>query len=109
KKQKNGWIVLLIGICALLTIYQKTRDKRGQVVARRAEHVFDILDRVLPRRVATEEIGDALECIECLRLCHGARFVWTRIYWAVFTTSIVAIVNSLRYLASSPWRTKADE
>jgi transcriptional regulator with XRE-family HTH domain len=62
-----------------------------------ARAVFDLLEAVLPKRLAREELGDALEYIA--RLPRGGWRVWTKIASTVIWTS----VNAIRELASVPW------
>ncbi len=62
---------------------------------RRASAIFDFVELVLPRRVATEEIGDAMEAIAAL--IRSGRPTW-QVYVKVVATVFWLIVHAAHYL-----------
>jgi hypothetical protein len=66
QREQNTWIVILVGLFALLFIWERRkRDReRAELASRRAATVFDAFERFFPRRTVVEEFGDAREEIE---------------------------------------------
>jgi hypothetical protein len=85
------------------------RRRMGVVhVVRRAEFVMGWCEAIFPKRVAAEEIGDALELIARWRNDPTCKHVRAKIAVKVVTTIVVLALNAVRY-AVSCWRGKKAE
>ena len=65
----------------------------------RAEPVFRFVERIIPARVAREEIGDAEELIQRMACDPDCRHVRARVSWVAFRTCVVVLKNALAYIA----------
>jgi hypothetical protein len=70
-------------------------------VATRAEVVFEWMQVFFPRRVAMEEIGEALELINRWRSGPTSRHLRLKIAIKVVSTIAVIALNSVRFVVSS--------
>jgi hypothetical protein len=80
----------------------------SSILVQRATRPFNWLERMFPRRVLTEEIGDALEIINNIANdpdCHRPKL---KIMIKVVTTTFWVMLNSIRLLCSSVLGKKAD-
>jgi serine/threonine protein kinase len=98
KKEQNTWIVLALGLLTLCLIWaRKQRDaERARMIAHKACAIFDVFERLLPRRVIIEEFGDAREDIERLARAGQGR----RIRLRVMSTLWRGFWNSMDYWLS---------
>jgi hypothetical protein len=99
------WAVLLFGLLLLCVVgIAAAAASRRKVTASRAERILGWVESLVPRRVAREEIGDAMERI---RRVVGDR-TCTRVGWRVSKILGATIfwlgVNSFRYQAAAIWR-----
>jgi hypothetical protein len=69
--------------------------------SKNAETAMAWLEVIFPKRVASEEIGDALELIHRLESDPACRHRDAKIYVKVVSTVLCLLVNSVRYVASS--------
>ena len=70
-------------------------------VSRRAEAVLSWCEAIFPKRVAEEEIGDALELINRWQCDPTCGHVNAKIAVKVVSTVFVLVLNSIRFLVSS--------
>jgi hypothetical protein len=80
--------------------YLAERSKT-HAVSRRADRVFDWVFAALPKRVTSEEIGDALEEIDRWRRTTDCKHVGAKITLKVASTIFFVVLNALRYVVSS--------
>ncbi len=84
------------GILAYLVGSLATRKDASPTTLRRASNVLEYLTAFVPKRVADEEIGDALESIH-RNANLGRRYVWIK----VVSTIVWVVVNAVREMASA--------
>jgi len=103
-----GLFVLISGIAMALVMRAQNRDTSRQVIRRGASKktdvlnavhaIFDFVSLLVPRRLANEELGDALEVIN--REIAKRRPRW-RIWLKVGTTLFWITINSLRWICGA--------
>lgn len=103
-----GFFVLMVGITMALFVYTQNRDTSRPASRRdtskkmdlpNAVHaIFDFVSLLVPRRLANEELGDALEVIN--REIAKRRPRW-RIWLKVGTTLFWITINSLRWISGA--------
>jgi hypothetical protein len=84
------------------------REYSVSVKAAQARQVFDWLEVVFPRRVTSEEIGDALEIIHGLATDPECSRPGLKIAVKTVTTIFWVVLNSIRLISSSILGKKAE-
>ena len=72
--------------------------RRASAMARLA---FDWMEAIFPKRVVSEEVGDALELIDRWRRDQVGKHLYAKIAVKVVSTIIVLSLNSIRFVVSS--------
>lgn len=97
-KRQSFWIL----ICAMLVVYW-SRQKRERLAvvrkeraARRADVFFGWIEVIVPRRLANEQIGDALEKIHGWENDPRCKHVPARIYLKMVTTAVWVFADAFR-------------
>jgi hypothetical protein len=84
------------------------RAQARSIRAAQARQVFDWLEVVFPRRVTSEEIGDALETIHGLATDPACSRPGLKIAVKTVTTIFWVVLNSIRLISSSILGKKAE-
>lgn len=98
RKREQTWLIVGLALLALAFIWaRKERNaKKARLIGRKACEIFDVFERLLPRRVVTEEFGDAREDIERMARAGECR----RIYRRTVSTLWRGFWNSMDYWLS---------
>jgi hypothetical protein len=101
KNDKSPFLVLFVLALTLFTVWHNNREKKARAAARaellagRADLVFGLLDRALPRRLTIEELGDAHEEIGRYAKAGACWFIYKRTVTTVWRVLKNALLYSL--------------